>query len=298
MLPRNAGTFWTKEVTAPMEKTVSINQLAQGIEPSIRSDKSDHYFNFYSDLFEDQRQLPLRILEIGVFHGGSTLLFAQYFQEAEILAIDINDPPQAFFDELVRLGLSERVQFARVSQSDPQNLMAIVERHFADKQLDLIIDDASHFYAETRSSFMTLFPTRLREGGTYVIEDWGCGYWPTWPDGNSAGADGLPRLIKELVDAIALPDRTRQEDSKRVLPTQMQLPSPIRQAVITCSIAALVRSDGEMPGPEVLFGHGPDRGSTTGLRELLRSVPAAFRASARPRIVRIREWSGRIGRCG
>jgi hypothetical protein len=234
----------------------SINELAQDIDASLRSDKSDHYWDFYAELFGDQRDMPLRILEIGVFRGGSTLVFAQYFPAARILAVDINDPPQAFFREVARLGLTDRVHVARVSQADGKGLMAIVERHFDDQPLDLIIDDASHLYSETRSSFTTLFSTRLRAGGTYVIEDWGCGYWPMWPDGNTAGTAGLPRLTKELVDVIALPDRTLQDEGKRVLPTRTQLQSPIRRAVIAPKIAAFERSDAEMPGSDVLFAHG------------------------------------------
>ena len=37
--------------------------------------------------------------------------------------------------------------------------------------LDLVIDDGSHVYTPTRTTFDLAFP-RLREGGIYVIEDW------------------------------------------------------------------------------------------------------------------------------
>ena len=42
---------------------------------------------------------------------------------------------------------------------------------FDDEQLDLVVDDASHYLDPTRASFDVLFP-RLRPGGLYVIEDW------------------------------------------------------------------------------------------------------------------------------
>ncbi len=37
--------------------------------------------------------------------------------------------------------------------------------------MDLVFDDASHLYEETRSSFESLFP-HVRPGGVFVIEDW------------------------------------------------------------------------------------------------------------------------------
>ena len=39
--------------------------------------------------------------------------------------------------------------------------------------IDLVIDDASHRLAETRSSFESLFP-HVRPGGLFIIEDWRC----------------------------------------------------------------------------------------------------------------------------
>jgi hypothetical protein len=58
-----------------------------------------------------------------------------------------------------------------VDQQDAPRLHEIVERDFGGEPLDLVIDDASHRFAETRISFNALFPY-LREGGLYVIEDW------------------------------------------------------------------------------------------------------------------------------
>lgn len=60
----------------------------------------------------------------------------------------------------------------------------------------------------TRLAFETLFP-HLRPGGFYVIEDWGTGYWPDWPDGElprwANHLAGMVGLVKELVDGVGLP---------------------------------------------------------------------------------------------
>jgi hypothetical protein len=61
--------------------------------------------------------------------------------------------------------------FYGVDQADRGALRAIVDEVFGDEPLDLVIDDASHLYDETRQSFNVLFP-RLRVGGFYGVEDW------------------------------------------------------------------------------------------------------------------------------
>ena len=58
-----------------------------------------------------------------------------------------------------------------VDQADRKRLASIVDEEFSGAPLDLVIDDASHVYPESRASFETLFP-RLRPGGLFLLEDW------------------------------------------------------------------------------------------------------------------------------
>jgi len=46
-------------------------------------------------------------------------------------------------------------------------------------ELDLVVDDASHTYEQTKASFEILFPL-LRPGGIYVIEDWSWAHHPNY----------------------------------------------------------------------------------------------------------------------
>jgi len=69
------------------------------------------------------------------------------------------------------------------SQCDGDKLSQIVLGELAD-ELDLVVDDASHTYEETRASFEFLFPL-LSPGGIYVIEDWS---WAHHPDYQSPDA--------------------------------------------------------------------------------------------------------------
>lgn len=56
-----------------------------------------------------------------------------------------------------------------LSQDDPA-LDDVLHDEFPDG-IDLIIDDASHQYEQTRKTFEIAFP-HLKPGGLYVIEDW------------------------------------------------------------------------------------------------------------------------------
>src|SRR5262249_50712821 len=89
---------------------------------------------------------------------------------------------------------------------------------------DIVIDDASHHGMLTKQSFDMLFTRRLAPGGLYVIEDWGTGYFETWPDGKALQGEarskkagrqrvrfpshdyGMPGHIKKLVDNRAHAD--------------------------------------------------------------------------------------------
>ncbi|MBL0406321.1 hypothetical protein JKG68_20390 [Microvirga aerilata] len=70
--------------------------------------------------------------------------------------------------------------------------------------MDLVVDDASHIYELTRSSFDILSP-RLRPVGMYITEDWAWVHWagtqenPTWMGQKHA----LTNLLFEICMASA-----------------------------------------------------------------------------------------------
>jgi hypothetical protein len=82
-------------------------------------------------------------------------------------------------------------------------LTGILQEEFGDELLDLVADDCSHRYEQTKASFNVLFP-RLRPGGLYLIEDWGSAHWPGdhWQGRKNQYANDtnpLSKLILELV---------------------------------------------------------------------------------------------------
>jgi hypothetical protein len=86
-----------------------------------------------------------------------------------------------------------------VSQADRKRVVEIIENEFPNG-LDLVIDDASHAYAETKATFETVFPC-LRTGGIYIIEDWNWAHDhpAASPDHFYASQPALTNLIFELV---------------------------------------------------------------------------------------------------
>lgn len=121
--------------------------------------KWTHYFAHYEQFFTRFRNTPVKMLEIGVFKGGSLELWRNYFgHDATIFGIDINPSCANFVDapNQVRIG----------SQDDPNFLRSVVQEMGG---LDIVLDDGSHRGNHIISSFRTLFPL-LSDGGLYVME--------------------------------------------------------------------------------------------------------------------------------
>lgn len=149
-----------------------------------------HYLPFYDRALAPYRGRPVRMLEIGVMHGGSLELWRKFFgPEATIFGIDVDpacagraDPPNQ-----VRIG----------SQADPEFLRATIREMGG---LDIVLDDGSHMAAHQRTSFEVLWPL-LAPGGLYMIEDMHTAYFPTW-DGGLRRPGTAVEMVKSLVDDL------------------------------------------------------------------------------------------------
>ena len=113
------------------------------------------------------------VVELGIAAGGSTALLALLAEPRKLVSLELDPEPVPALAELIDVSdLTGRVHpYYGVDQADRGRLREILDLEFGEEPIDLVIDDASHFYAETRASFEVLFP-RLRPGGLFVIEDW------------------------------------------------------------------------------------------------------------------------------
>jgi SAM-dependent methyltransferase len=146
---------------------------------------------------------PKHIFELGIFQGGSTALLAELAQPRKLVAIDRTQGPVRQLEKYIASrGLDEVIRtYGGVDQANRRRLAQILDENFGGQFLDLVVDDCSHRYQETRASFNELFP-RLRHGGAFVIEDW----W--WAHSSALevffpGQVPLTRLVFELVLALA-----------------------------------------------------------------------------------------------
>ena len=118
------------------------------------------YLAAYERVFKPKRHDPVRLLEIGVFTGGSLRAWADYFDhpDSEIIGLDINP-------NLVRFDLSTPKIKTMLLDATRR---ADVER--LEGQFDFIIDDGSHRLRDQVVSF-GLLKSLVRPGGAYIIED-------------------------------------------------------------------------------------------------------------------------------
>ena len=161
---------------------------------------------------------PRNIFELGIFKGGSVVLYNEIFKPRKLVAVGLGSAPLPHLEEYIRGTSVEKnvsIQLG-VNQADRRRLSEICAQEFGGEALDLVIDDASHFLFETRESFRELFP-RLRPGGVYVIEDWGWAHWTgdLWQRDQGGdefrGKKPMTNLIMELaVLAASKPDCVNQ----------------------------------------------------------------------------------------
>jgi predicted O-methyltransferase YrrM len=181
---------------------------------------------------------PARIVELGIFKGGSAALLASLAKPEKLTAIDlVAEPVQALEEFIAVNGLTDVVAaHYGVDQGDARVVAGLVDADHGGAPLDLVMDDASHLYRETRTSFELLFP-RLRPGGVYIIEDWGWAHFPEplWQEGGGWFHDrpALTNLVVEMLMIAATGEKliskmTVLRDSLVVVRGPLAVEGPIR----------------------------------------------------------------------
>lgn len=159
----------------------------------------------YEDFFSRQKSLSVRnVFELGIYNGGSTAFWYEMLKPEMLVAIDIQDCEDSdYFKKWASLqerGGSVRT-FWSTDQSDRHRLRQLVSDNFP-APLDLVIDDASHLYSQSKASFEALFPL-CRPGAIYILEDWAWDHWEGFSDPSHPWAfeRRLTDLVIELIEA-------------------------------------------------------------------------------------------------
>ena len=119
------------------------------------------YAVIYERFLAARRLEPLRLLEIGVWKGGSLRMWESYLPNAQIIGID-NLP------NIVQEN-AQRTEILIGDAADQQFLIDAAHR-FSGGKIDIVIDDASHILDQQVPTFETLFPF-VEERGLYFVED-------------------------------------------------------------------------------------------------------------------------------
>ena len=174
---------------------MEIRLKAEGYE----TDKGSNYLERYDEYFHHLIESEISLLELGIYKGGSLLMWRDYFKKGTIVGLDIE--PVKIKDSIDRVYIYQGLQ-------QDKKILDRIRIETAKDGFDIIIDDASHIGELTSISFWYLFDNHLKPGGIYVIEDWGSGYWGKWPDGKQYNLkrNDFHKGIRNYIDLLI--DRT------------------------------------------------------------------------------------------
>lgn len=121
-----------------------------------------HYLDFYAQHLP-KRDFKGRLLEIGILDGASLRMWHEYYPDAEIVGIDIEDR------HLDIPGVTQVIM-------DCKDIGALQELG----DFDVIIDDGSHMTLDQQVDFNWLYHNQLNKSGFYVMEDIHTSYNPQY----------------------------------------------------------------------------------------------------------------------
>jgi hypothetical protein len=133
----------------------------------------------------------VRLLEIGVYRGGSLQMWRNYFGDMAIIyGIDIDQGCAAYDGNAVRVRIG--------SQADPTFIKKVVAEMGG---IDVVVDDGSHVASHQAISFDNLFPL-LDANGVYICEDTMTAYLRGYYEGGFRRSTTFIEKIKRVVDDL------------------------------------------------------------------------------------------------
>lgn len=117
------------------------------------------YIDVYDEYFASRKQSAKQVLEIGILEGGSIIMWQEYFQNAEVTALDITT--QHLMTNLNRDRI--RMKIGNAYTEETVNMLS-------DRKYDMILDDGPHTL-DSMKYIATHYTPLLAEDGILVIED-------------------------------------------------------------------------------------------------------------------------------
>lgn len=164
--------------------------------------KTNTHLNLYSYF---KQFSPKSIFEIGYFEGGSSVFIDRLYSPDRLTCVDNRRTRIAAVDDyIVRRNREHAMTVVHdFDQVNVEGLIELADRYHGDG-LDIVFDDASHMYEQTKATLSVLFP-RLKPGGFYVLEDYGWVHTTAFQGDDHPWADlpGISTLVFELIAVLA-----------------------------------------------------------------------------------------------
>ena len=127
-----------------------------------RTDKGSwhSYLPLYDNILKRKKITAKNVLEVGVYGGGSIILWKDYFPYADVYGIDIVP-----YKEIPK----DLYNFERIKIYPDTNAYKNID-YLPDIKFDFIIDDGSHLL-EDMKKFIILYSPLLEKDGILMIED-------------------------------------------------------------------------------------------------------------------------------
>lgn len=150
-------------------------------------DKWIHYFDVYAKVLAPYVGKPVKVLEIGVFHGGG-LDQLRYLlgPDAVLVGVDIGEESAAV--------CADRFDVMIGDQTDPAFLARLVDEH---GPFDIVIDDGGHSMRQQITAIENLFDA-VNPGGVYIVEDTHTSYWEPYQDHPESFMEWVKARIDDL----------------------------------------------------------------------------------------------------
>ena len=158
-----------------------------------KTDKSSlchDFLQLYDRILGGIRYEPVKLLEIGVYDGGSVRMWEEYFPRGKIVGVDI--------DARTARHRSERIDIEIVDQSNVEQLHGLAQTH---GPFDVIVDDGSHVWDHQITSLRYLFPW-VKPGGYYILEDLDTSYGTHQPVYRGRAVESAATYLQKLADAM------------------------------------------------------------------------------------------------
>lgn len=143
------------------KENINYFPLSTIINNNLTDKNSYHsYIDIYENLFKNKQLTTKNVLEIGIERGGSLKLWNDYFVNAKIYGLDINEPPEF-------LTRYERIISKKFDAYSLDSFNYFIEKNI---KFDIIIDDGSHTL-ESMIFVIEKYTKLLDIDGILIIED-------------------------------------------------------------------------------------------------------------------------------